>query len=129
MKINLGCGEHKLDGYENWDCKTGQEAHPLSHIGDDGSRLIIQDCSLEEIRASHVLEHFSHRQTSEVVNHWVAKLMPGGCLKIAVPDFEWIAKHYLDGEPINVQGYTMGAHKDRDDRHGGIFDRESLTEV
>ncbi len=120
-KLNLGSGRvYLLEGFENLDRSDGREAYPLADV-EDGS------CS--EIRASHVLEHFGHREVSAVVKHWVAKLAPGGSLRIAVPDFERVAREYLAGVPIDVQGYTMGGHVDGDDRHGAIFDGETLTEL
>jgi predicted SAM-dependent methyltransferase len=119
VKLNIGAGPVHLDGYINLDRKTGQEAFPLQYA----------DGSVDEIRASHVLEHFSHREIDAVLAHWVAKLRPGGVLKIAVPDFKKVAKEYLRGNPINVQGYVMGGHTDRDDHHGVIFDRETLEEA
>jgi len=116
-KLNLGAGGQPLPGYENLDRKTGQEVFPLPQLADN---------SVDEVRASHVLEHFSHREIPAVLAEWLRVLKPGGLLKIAVPDFEWIARNYLAGEPIEVQGYTMGGHIDADDRHGAIFDREEL---
>lgn len=117
--LDLGAGGNPVPGYESIDRKNGQEVYPLSH----------DDNSVDEIRASHVLEHFSHTQVSEVINHWVAKLKPGGRLRIAVPNFEYVAKEYLAGSPVNVQGYLMGGHVDENDRHGCAFDPEVLTEA
>jgi hypothetical protein len=119
MRLNLGCGPVRLEGYENWDRKTGQEAYPLA----------VDDGSVEEIRASYVLEHFSHRVAGEVVKHWVEKLAPGGLLKIAVPDFEKVSRQYLDGAPIDVMGYVCGGHTDKDDVHLSQFDAETLGEA
>lgn len=120
VRLNLGSGAAPLDGYYNLDIKDGNPAYPLDAYADN---------SVDEIRASHVLEHFSHTMTGDVVKHWVDKLKPGGVLKIAVPDFELVSRRYLAGEPINAQGYVMGGHTDGDDLHGAIFDRECLTEV
>jgi SAM-dependent methyltransferase len=115
-KLNLGAGSQPLEGYENLDRKTGQEIFPLPFADD----------SVDEVRASHVLEHFSHRQVPDVLKEWLRVLKPNGVLKIAVPDFEWIARNYLAGQPIEVQGYVMGGHIDADDHHGCVFDREEL---
>jgi hypothetical protein len=119
MKLNLGAGNTAIEGFEPRDVKRGDSIFPLPDA----------DGSIEEIRASHVLEHFSHTEVSAVVNHWVAKLVPGGRLRIAVPDFEYVAKEYLAGRAINVQGYLMGGHVDADDRHGCAFDAEVLEEI
>lgn len=119
LRLNLGAGNTHLDGFTNLDRKTGQEVYPLPY--DDGT--------VDEIMASHVLEHFSHLESASVLKHWVGKLKPGGKIRLAVPDFEILAKEYLAGKPLNVQGYVMGGHTDANDRHGTIFDRESLTEL
>ncbi len=117
MKLNLGSGEIPLKDYENLDRKTGQEIYPLNYS------------DVEEIRASHVLEHFSHTEIKAVLSNWAKALKTGGVLKIAVPNFEWIAQHYLAGNPINVQGYTMGGQIDENDYHKTIFDKEELTKA
>lgn len=121
MKLNLGCGREELNlpGYENWDRKNGHEVYPLD----------VLDGSIWEIRASHVLEHFSHRQIESVVKNWVEKLAPGGCLKVAVPNFQTLAHEYLSDTAENPVGYIMGGHDDEDDIHGDIFDRGKLFDL
>lgn len=119
VRLNLGSGPVHVAGFESWDRKTGREAYPLPHA----------DGTVEEILASHVLEHFSWREAGTVLADWVRVLKPGGRIRLAVPDFEAVARHYLAGEQLNVQGYVMGGHCDADDRHGTIFDRETLTEL
>lgn len=118
MKYNLGSGEHPLDGYINIDRKQGGEAFPLD----------IPDDSADEIRASHVLEHFEHGMTERIVKHWASKLKPGGVLKIAVPDFDVIAKAYLEGSEAPIEGYVMGGQVDDDDFHKSLFNAGTLTE-
>jgi predicted SAM-dependent methyltransferase len=117
--LNLGAGSVEIPGYTPVDRKDGQEAYPLNY----------EDGSVDTIYASHVLEHFSHTEIHKVLAHWMEKLKPGGLLRLAVPDFTWVAQHYLDGEPINTMGYVMGGHVDDDDHHGAIFDREMLIDM
>ena len=119
VRLNLGAGDHTIPGYISVDHKTGGEAYPLAY----------GDCAVDDIYASHVLEHFSHTKTVEVLRDWLRALKPGGRLRVAVPDFSWIADHYTKGEPINSQGYVMGGHIDADDHHGCIFDREMLIDL
>jgi len=116
VKYNIGGGDLEIPGYVNVDRKHGLEAYPLA----------CPDVSLDEIRASHVLEHFSYRVVPAVVADWVNKLKPGGLLKVAVPDFRWLAVHYLLGTDIPLQGFVMGGHVDEDDYHRALFDEPSL---
>lgn len=119
IRLNIGAGKTELDGFDPVDIKDGNQAYPLDY----------PDNSVDEIYASHQLEHFSHRLVPEVLKHWVSKLKPGGKLRVAVPDFRWVAQSYLENKPINAQGYVMGGHVDDNDRHGALFDRESLAEL
>jgi len=119
-RLNLGAGRNPLPGYHNIDRATGEEVYPLTGYADD---------SCDEIRASHILEHFGHQDVPKVLAEWVRVLKPGGCLKVAVPDFEEVAKRYLKGEAIPTQSYVMGGQEDGSDYHKCIFDRESLQEV
>jgi hypothetical protein len=119
VRLNLGAGEVKIPGYKDVDRKDGAEVYPLDAA----------DESVDEIRASHVLEHFSHLEVPRVIADWVRALKPGGLLRIAVPDFETIARAYLAGKPIPTEGYVMGGHIDADDHHGAIFDFESLGDI
>ena len=116
-KLNLGAGNTPLDGYENLDRKTGQEVYPLDY----------PDGCAAEIRASHVLEHFSHREINAVLTEWMRVLQPGGMLKIAVPDMQVICNTVAAGLPINAEGYLMGGHTDNNDHHGAAFTADTLA--
>ena len=119
IKLNLGSGDFELDGYINLDRKNGNEVYPLVAYADN---------SVDEIRASHILEHFGRREMFNVLQNWVSKLTIGGVLKIAVPDFEAIAKKYIKGdEPdFDCAGYVCGGQLDEDDFHKAIFDENKL---
>lgn len=119
QRLNLGAGRSPLPGWQNLDRETGEEIYPLGHA----------DGSVDVIRASHVLEHFPHGQIDDVLADWVRALRPGGILQIAVPDFESVARAYLGGVDIPVQGYVMGGQVNSDDYHKAIFDREALTDA
>jgi hypothetical protein len=119
MKLNLGSGTELLEDYINIDLKTGQKAYPLGY----------EDGTIDEIRASHLLEHFSHRDVFNVLCHWVSKLKEGGILKIAVPDFSKIVKLYGDRSDGKFPYYLMGEQEDENDFHKSIFDSETLKQL
>lgn len=119
VKLNIGDQGKDHAGYEGVDIKRGMDAAHLDY----------EDGAADEVRASHILEHFSYGLALVVVSEWVRVLQPGGLLKIAVPDFRKIAEYYLAAAPINFQGYLMGGQVDEYDFHKAIFDEGFLTVV
>jgi len=118
MKLNLGGGNQKIPGFINVDRLNGQEAYPLPAYADG---------SVDEIRASHILEHFGHREVPEVLKEWVRVLKPGGVLKIAVPDFDYLVQHRHDELPL--ESYLMGGQSDQNDYHKSIFSERKLRDL
>ncbi len=137
IKLNLGSGDKPLETYQNLDGKQGDSLFPIVSNAADRPWDEPDAGTVDEIRASHVLEHFPHGRTQEILNYWVSKLKPGGVLKVAVPNFEEIASRYLaarrscqDGgapfEPIQAEAYIMGGQTNERDYHKALFDEPSL---
>ena len=120
-KLNLGSGTQKLKGYENIDLIDGISAYPLQYETE----------SCDEIRASHILEHFGRREVVAVLKNWVDKLRPGGVLKIAVPGFDKIMKACSDGVrmPSSADAYIFGGQTDENDFHKSMFTEPVLTKL
>ena len=116
MKLNLGAGDTKLEGFIPIDRKLGTEVYPLTDYADD---------SVEEIRASHILEHFSFDEVTKVIAEWVRVLQPGGKIRIAVPDMDKIAE--MKDEPTR-RFFLMGGQLDSSDFHRSCFDRKLLQQ-
>jgi hypothetical protein len=116
VKLDLGAGAVSPAGYIPLGRDHGSEIFPLT-FGDE---------TVDEIRASHVLEHFPHQQLSIVVADWVRCLKKGGKLKIAVPDFAHIAQNYLEGKYQPTESYVLGGQADSNDYHKAMFDRDRL---
>lgn len=117
-RLNLGAGDTPLQDYENIDIKHGEAAYPLENYSDE---------SVDEIRASHLLEHFGMDQAQDVLNEWARVLKPGGLMKIAVPNFDKIVNAYINGAgDLPLEGWLMGGHQDQHDRHGSIWNAPKL---
>lgn len=126
MKIDLGSGAVRIDGYTPIDWS----------LGNDVCELPFADNSLDEIRASHVLEHVERSRVVEVTRHWVDKLRPGGILRIAVPDFDEIMRlgeqDATENDPtksFDWEGYIMGGQIDDFDHHHTIWNRPKLEKL
>ena len=115
-KLNLGAGNTVIEGFEPRDVKRGDSLIPLPDA----------DGSVDEVRASHVLEHFPFGATHKILAEWVRVLKPGGVLKISVPDFQVVARAYLEGQKFPVEGVVMGGQIDQHDFHHALFDEETL---
>jgi SAM-dependent methyltransferase len=126
IRLDIGAGPHRLPDFIPVDCKNGGEAFPLSVPEMGGA---VPDQSVDEIRASHVLEHFSHLARRDVLAEWVRVLKPGGKLRIAVPDFDRIIAARAAGMPWPIEQYLMGGHTDDADMHGGIFDEPGTARM
>lgn len=120
LKLDLGCGDHLEPGWIGLDRFMGLEVYPL---------LAYPSNSVDEIRASHILEHFSSREVADVLGEWVRVLRPGGLIKIAVPDFAYIAQGYLEGKREPFGSFLFGGQTDANDYHKTVFDADRLHQL
>ena len=124
LKLNIGAGPTRIPGFIPIDRKLGTEACPLPpFVVWEGKRWDLGDDSVGEIRASHILEHFSFADVRRALAEWVRVLKPGGLMKVAVPDIELI----LDNTDNKLwPHWLMGGQQDADDFHRSIFTDETL---
>jgi SAM-dependent methyltransferase len=120
LKLDLGAGERSPAGFT----PLGREHH-----GSEIYPLPYADGTVDEIRASHCLEHFPHRLVPVVFKDWVRALKPGGRIRIAVPDFTLVAQGYLEGKQQPTEWYVCGAQADANDFHHAIFDYDRLRQL
>ena len=114
MKLNLGAGRIHLEGYLNLDGANGDKIYPLDYV------------HIEEIRASHVLEHFGHIESVEVLISWYDALKVGGVLKIAVPDFDDLVRRKALGQVLPYEEIIMGGQVDERDYHKSLWTYDKL---
>ncbi|MHA1744641.1 MAG: methyltransferase domain-containing protein [Promethearchaeota archaeon] len=82
VKLNLGCGVYYKPGYVNIDNKE-QIADELLDI----AHLPHENNSVDEIEASHILEHFDVITVPFLLAEWFRVLKPGATLYIEAPHF------------------------------------------
>ncbi len=102
LKLNLGCGYNKLDGYINVD--IDKKCKP-DVITDLEKKLPFKDSSVDEIIMFHVLEHLG-QDTKTYLNIWkefYRILKDQGVIKITVPHYQHENFHH---DPTHVRKVT-----------------------
>ena len=88
LRLHLGCGETRLDGYVNIDYP--QKHHNVMSTKADFSidltQLNFEEEVVDEIRLHHVFEHFSRVTALALLIRWHNWLKVGGKLHIETPD-------------------------------------------
>ena len=92
MKLHLGCGTKKLDGWTNID---SVKACSPDLVHDLNEPLPYADLSVDEILAEDLLEHFDKYGRFVVFYEWARVLKIGGRMTIQVPDFKKIIFRYF----------------------------------
>jgi len=89
LKLHLGCGTVRLDGWINIDLETRADLkldvrRPLP-FGDRAARLIYHE---------HLMEHLTVEEGCACLRDWFRVLQPGGVLRIATPDLAYVVERY-----------------------------------
>lgn len=90
--LNIGCGSRFHPDWINADLTS---RHPRVIPCDLTWGLCFRSASLDAVYASHVLEHLDRDKAPALLEECRRVLRPGGVLRIAVPDFEVMARLYL----------------------------------
>lgn len=145
-KINLGCGRDvtkKLPlPWLNVDVEgpAADVLCDLRHPPQEWTETV------DEARASHVLEHFFLEEMPLVLAEWHRILVPGGTIRIVVPDLKIVAEALLSGSDskgrksvsvtdttaVLAQIYGVGYETPRTQdawRHRFLFDENLLKEL
>jgi predicted SAM-dependent methyltransferase len=90
LRLHLGCGEQRLEGYVNIDYPP--DRHNIMRVQADAYANILElsfpERSVDEIRLHHVFEHFDRVAGLGLLLRWRRWLKPGGTLRIETPDLE-----------------------------------------
>ena len=92
LRLNLGCGAYKLEGFVNIDQFENVEPDLVADV----TNLLYEPNTVDEIYCGHLLEHLTWEEGQNALRHWLAILKPGGMIRIVVPNFDVIVKNYLD---------------------------------
>lgn len=94
MKLNLGCGTTKIEGYVNIDCNPAVK--PDKVVNFISGKLPYRTNSVEEVLLFHTIEHIQKVYHRVVVSEIYRVLKPGGTFICSYPEFRTIAKYWLE---------------------------------
>ncbi|MEW6690999.1 MAG: methyltransferase domain-containing protein [Pseudomonadota bacterium] len=119
MRLHIGGTEARA----GWKILNVEPGPGVDYVGDCGDLGRFDGGSIEEIYASHVLEHLSYvNDLPAALKEWHRVLKPGGRALISVPDFEVVCRLFLDPRRDAAQRFYLmrvafGGQQDVHDFH------------
>ena len=95
MKLHIGCGPIKLDGYINIDIEPSHNPDVCGNVLD----LSYQD--VDVIYTCHMIEHLSVSDAQAAFDCFYKWLKPNGILRIGVPSLELATQAYVNGNDMS----------------------------
>lgn len=117
MKVNLGCGEFPQEGWTNVDL------YPPAEVIGDMRELHFE--GVEEVNMDHSLEHISWHDVVALLGNIRSWMVPGGTLRIEVPDMAEIMRRG-EGDALWMV-YTYGAQSSEGEYHRSGYSVAVLT--
>lgn len=119
IRLHVGGEEPK----EGWSILNIQPGLHVDYVGNCTDLSMFPNDSLDEIYASHVLEHLGYKvDLKQALKEFYRALKPGGRIRISVPDLEVLCRIILspDGDTqqrFNVMRMMFGGQIDEFDFH------------
>lgn len=92
IKLNIGCGPHRIEGYTGVDLLPG----PAVDVVAPADKLPFKDEEVDEILAEHLIEHLTFYQFNRTMAEWYRVLKSGGLLTIECPDLLGLCKQFIE---------------------------------
>lgn len=125
-KLHLGCGRNYLPGFTNVDLFSSIRADLYADV----QCLPFDRGRFDLIYACHVLEHVHRNAVIATLTHWRDLLVPGGVLRLAVPNFEAIVEHYQKTQKLqDLIGLLYGGQNHPMNNHFIAFDTKTLCKA
>ena len=94
MKLNLGCGNKKVEGFIGIDIKDAD-------VVADIRKLPYDDNSVDEIMAIHVCEHAFQHEIVAMIREWLRVLKPDGKMALELPCFDKVVKYIRENDVLD----------------------------
>ena len=124
LQLHLGCGNIRLPGFINIDCRY---QHAVDKVDNIRYLRSYSNESIDFIYCAGVLEHFNRHEYIHVLERWFELLKNGGKLRLSVPDFDAIIKRYQKTKDLNdLMGMLYGGQDYADNFHHYIWTFNTL---
>lgn len=126
-RVNIGSGRDIREDYINVDHRQIDGVDLVADVRE----LPFKANSLEEIFASHVVEHFTERDAKKILAYWFTLLKKGGALRLIVPNIDAMARGYANGEVTweQLHSVVLGGQDYESDHHFNQFSLESMEKL
>lgn len=116
-KLNFGCGSNPLPGWTNIDGGDGTwwsapELPAVIPLDAFDALAALPDRSCTRVYSEHFYEHFTLDDGHRMAREWARLLVPGGLVRIVMPDLERESRMYL-GEQLPTTADRLDRHKRR----------------
>lgn len=102
MKLNLGAGNTKIDGFLSVDLYD-----ETADIRADICELPFDDNSIDEIVAYQVIEHVPYNKSKQMFEEMYRVLKKGGTAKVETPDIDVVCKKILEEGLLDKWIYNL----------------------
>jgi predicted SAM-dependent methyltransferase len=127
MRLNLGCGNQKIDGFVGVDlCPEAELHHDLR------KPLPFEDNSIEEILAIHVVESFYRWEFPSILTDWYRVLKVGGKITIEFTSLTDTINLYLGDDKQHGHWGLFGNQEEPIDPivlHHYVYEKDELKEL
>lgn len=116
MKLHIGCGSKRLEGYVNIDIRST----PAADIVMDATVLPYADNTVEEIFCCHMIEHLTKEEGEQFLKECYRVLRSNGVLRLELPVIDLVienawkagaAEQLVINMLYGLQRYTGDYHK------------------
>jgi predicted SAM-dependent methyltransferase len=130
LKLNLGCGSDKKQGFTNVDIRPEVKPDLVHNL--ENVPYPFKGDSIEEIIAKDVLEHVSYRKIEIVLKEWYRILQGGGKIYIQTPDMMALANRVILTKVygwFDMSYWIYGAQDYPDNTHKTAFTIPELQKL
>ena len=98
FKLHLACGSNYKQNWINVDIRSNIKTDVCQNVVLGKFWATINDNSVDYVFSEHFVEHIYTEEFKFILKQCNEKLKPGGILRIATPDMDWLIKRYYDGD-------------------------------